>query len=339
MTMRVLHVVSLGPDGVAPEFMRQQISRLAEAGVESDVFAFAGSTYSRAPHHLPAELGALRTAIRGFRPDIVHAHWGSLLALLSAAGTLGGPPLVITFRGSDINPVPSERTARSLVRVACSQAAAGKAAAVICVSDELRGRLWAARGRASVIVDGVDLDRFRPQDAREARRALGWREDERVVLFNVGGRPIDKRLDLAEAAVAEASRVLGTDVRIEGLNGHLPHAIMPTLINAADCVLMTSDFEGSPNIVREALACDVPVVSVDVGDVRRWLHGAGTRLAARDAEALGGAVADLLRSGERPRLGRSKEMFSDIASRDAVLGVYRQVVSAPSSTSVTVTTS
>lgn len=337
--MRVLHVVSVGPDGLAPEFMRQQISCLTEAGFEGDIFAFAGATYARAPHRLPADLRALRREIRRFRPDIVHAHWGSLLALMSAAGTLAGPPLVITFRGSDINPVPSERAVRSFVRIACSQAATRRAAAVICVSDELRRRLWVAGHRASVIVDGVDLGRFVPQDRRDARRLLGWREDEHVVLFNVGNRPLVKRLDLAEAAVAEARNALGTAVRLERLSGHLPHAHMPALINAADCVLMTSDFEGSPNIVREALACDVPVVSVDVGDVQRWLGGVGTRVVARDAVQLGAAIAGLLRSGERPGLGPSKEMFSDVASRDAVINVYRNILPAPSSTAATVTMS
>jgi glycosyltransferase involved in cell wall biosynthesis len=100
---------------------------------------------------------------------------------------------------------------------------------------------------------------------------------------------------------------------------------------------MTSDFEGSPNIVREALACEVPVVSVDVGDVQRWLGGPGTRIVARDAARIGAAIADLLRSGERPSPGGLKEKFSDVASRDAVLDVYRQVLAEPSSSAATVT--
>jgi hypothetical protein len=94
------------------------------------------------PHKLPGGFAAIRREIRAFRPDIVHAHWGSLLAFATALASHGGPPLVITYRGSDINPVPSEPWLRRLIRVVCSQFAVLRVSAVICVSDELRERLW-----------------------------------------------------------------------------------------------------------------------------------------------------------------------------------------------------
>ena len=73
------------------------------------------------------------------------------------------------------------------------------------------------------------------------------------------------------------------------------HARMPDYYRAADCMLLTSDSEGSPNVVKEALACGVPVVSVDAGDVRFWLDRVpGCVVAERDPAALAAALECVL---------------------------------------------
>lgn len=325
MSLRVLHVVPVAPGGGTSGFTQRQIDRLAEAGVEGRVAFFAGAAMVTRLHRLPGAVAAIRQEMKTFQPDVVHAHWGSLLALASALASIGGPPLVISYRGSDINPVPSEARARSVIRVACSQAAALRAAAIICMSDELRGRLWWRRDRARVILDGTDLARFSPRPRDEARVIIGWPLDERVVLFNAGRSPEVKRLDLAEAAVTVARQRLGP-LRFEVMRGDVPYDEVPLRLNAADCVLMTSDFEGSPNIVREALACGTPVVSVPVGDVHRWLNGVeGTRIVERVPVAIGEAVAEVIGAGTRPDVGARARAFSEEASRDAVLDVYRRI--------------
>jgi len=102
---------------------------------------------------------------------------------------------------------------------------------------------------------------------------------------------------------------------------------VPLLLNASDCLLMTSDFEGSPNIVREALACNTPIVSVDVGDVRRWLVNLdGTRIVSRDPVEIARNVVDLISTGIRPAIGCRALQFSEESSTDAVLAVYNQVL-------------
>jgi hypothetical protein len=178
-----------------------------------------------------------------------------------------------------------------------------------------------------VIVDGVDLTRFSPRDRGEARALLGWNLEERTVLFNAGMSPQVKRLDLAEASVADARRRIGP-LRFEVMRGNVPHDQVPLLMNASDCVLMTSDFEGSPNMVREALACQTPVVSVAVGDVPGWLEGIpAARIVDRDPVKLGAAIAAVVTAGIRLDLGDRLNAFSDITSRDAVLDVYREAAS------------
>lgn len=326
MRLRVLHIVPLAPDGGTSVFVRRQIDRLSEAGVEGRSVLFGGAAMFLRPHQLPRRIVAIRREIRAFQPDIVHAHWGSLLGLASAIAATGGPPLVITYRGSDINPVPSEARIRSMIRVACSQLAALRASEIICVSEELRARLWSRRRPVKVVPDGTDLSLFRPIDKLEARRRLKWPLNRTVVFFYEGGRPDVKRRDLANSSLGEIRKSLA-DCRLEVMGLDVPRECVPLLLCAADCLLVTSDFEGSPNIVREALACNTPIVSVDVGDVRRWLTGVdGTKIVLRDPVEIGKVVVELIRAGIRPSIGCKASQFSEESSANAVLGVYRQVL-------------
>ena len=326
MTLRVLHVVPMVPDGGTSGFTQCQIDRLAEAGAEGRMVFFGGSAMLLQPHRLFIGIAAIHREIRMFQPDIVHAHWGSLLAFATALASFGGPPLVITYRGSDINPVPSEPWIRSLIRVVCSQLAVLRASAVICVSDELRERLWSRRGLVRIVPDGTDVSLFKPLDKLECRRKLNWPFDERVVFFYEGGRPEVKRRDLANASLEEARKLLGP-CKLEVMGSDVPHDRVPLLLNASDCLLMTSDFEGSPNIVREALACHIPIISVEVGDVRRWIAGLdGTRIVERDPAEIGRALAEIITSGIRPAAQLKTSQFSDESSKNAVLETYHQVL-------------
>jgi glycosyltransferase involved in cell wall biosynthesis len=210
-------------------------------------------------------------------------------------------PLVITYRGSDLNPAPAPFRAKCRAWIArgLSQLAALRAAHIVCVSAELRARLWWRRGRVTVLASGVDSRLFFPEPQRAARTRIGWPLEERVVLFNASYNPRVKRLDLARAAITAARRAL-PQLRMEIMNGGTPPEQVPALMNAADCLLVTSDSEGSPTVVQEALACNLPVVSVDVGDTRERLTGVShSRIVARDPEVLGAALAEILAHPER----------------------------------------
>jgi len=327
VTLRVVHVVPISHGGGTSGFIQRQIDKLAEAGVEGQVVYFSGSAMLSRPYLVLAGMTSIKRAISAFQPDIVHAHWGSLLALTTALASIGGPPLVITYRGSDINPVPSEPWLLSMTRIACSQLAIMRAAAIICVSDDLRRRLLLRNPLIQVIPSGTDLTLFKPMDKVAARKELNWPLDERVVFFYEGGRPEIKRRDLADAGLEEARKIIGP-CRLEVMGSDIPHDRVPILLNASDCLLMTSDYEGSPNIIREALACRTPIVSVDVGDVRHWLTNLdGTIIVNRDPHEIGRAIADIITSGIRPATELKILQFSDEASRDAILKIYYQVSS------------
>ena len=111
------------------------------------------------------------------------------------------------------------------------------------------------------------------------------------------------------------------------MNGGTPPERVPALMNAADCLLVTSDSEGSPTVVQEALACDLPVISVDVGDTRERLRGVShSRIVARDPEALGAALAEILAHPERSDgHGKVKEFCAQTIAAD-LRRIYEELV-------------
>jgi glycosyltransferase involved in cell wall biosynthesis len=235
--------------------------------------------------------------MKQFKPDMVHAQYGTMTSALCAV--LTPRRLVVTFRGSDLNPDHSISFIRSRLGRSLSQFSALRADRIVCVSQELKDRLWWRKSRADVIPSGVDTHVFYPQPRDEARRALGWNPSERVVLFNAGNDPLGKGLRIAEAAVEVARAAIGP-IRLLVSRGEIPPQQMPLHINASDCVLLASDYEGSPTIVQEAMACNVPVVTTNVGDVARRLRGVvPSRIVERSPERLGAALAEVLSFGQR----------------------------------------
>jgi glycosyltransferase involved in cell wall biosynthesis len=282
------------PQGPGFIFSKRQVVALRELGVPVATF-FLPSRQS-----LPVLLRAwrqFRREVRTFRPDVVHAHFGTMIAFFCAVSTRR--PLVVTYRGSDLNPVPSISRLRSVTGKLLSHIAAARAARIICVSPQLKARLRWGKDRATVIPNGVETRDFFPRPRDGARAELGWGVEERVVLFNGGMFPHKKRVDLAQAGVDVAESLCGR-IRFHVLDGQTSSSLVPTFMNAADCLVVTSDWEGSPDIVKEALACNLPIVSVDVGDVRERLEGVHpSRIVEREPAAIGRALAEILAQRER----------------------------------------
>jgi glycosyltransferase involved in cell wall biosynthesis len=324
--LRILFVV---PRALPMVFVRREADALRAAGHELQVFGF--DNRSHLPWQYVRQAWALRAAIRGARPDVVHAQFGKFNALLAACAA-GRVPLVITFRGTDINRNTRYSSLRSLVGLGASQLAAFAARGIVCVSREIRSKVRACRTRPSIVLPtGVDLDTFVPGERLAARRQLGYGADERIVLFNAGRNPAVKDPELAAAAVEEARRQVGA-LRFVVLDGTALPEDIPRYMNAADCLLVTSKTEGSPTVVQEAMACNLPVVSVDVGDVRERLEGvSGCAVVERDPVALGAAMAPLLRAPRRSD-GRAHAAELDVRAIAARLAdFYRTALTKSSS--------
>ena len=180
------------------------------------------------------------------------------------------------------------------------------------------------RARNTVLPNGVDTDLFRPIDRSVARRDVGWDVEARVVLFAGDPNLARKRYFLAEAAVERAR------AQLPNLQLHVAHRLtpdrIPLLMNAADCLLLTSSVEGSPNVVKEALMCNLPVVATPSGDVAELLSGVVPSFVCEASEiALSEALVECLRE---PRRSNGREVSGRLDARvvaEALLGIYEEL--------------
>ena len=244
------------------------------------------------------------------------------------AAQLTGIPLVITFHGSDLNNTANvDGIIRDAIGRFLSQISALKASRIICVSRDLVRKLWWKEKYSDIIPIGVDLQLFSPIPMTEAREQLHWNPESKVVLFN-STNPRVKRLDFAREIIAEVPKRI-PNLHFEVLTGDTPPDIIPLYLYASDCLLLCSLSEGSPMIVKEALACNLPIVSTDVGDVAERLEGVSpSEIVEDDRDRLAEALVRVLDQNQR---SNGREVIRNQASLDIVakkiIRVYENVLS------------
>ena len=258
--MKILILCSKNSGRIAP-FITDQVEALQKVGVVCDYFTVEGKGVKG---YLRNFIPMMRK-IREFQPDIIHAHYGlsGLLANLQRK-----VPVVTTFHGSDINNPKVLRYSKVSIILSAWN---------IFVSDK-NIQLAGVKGKFSLIPCGVDTDIFRPIERKPVREKLDLRESDHIVLFaGAFDNPV-KNPELAKEALAKVP-----DARLMELKGY-SRTQVAELMNAADVCLMTSHSEGSPQFIKEAMACGCPIVSVDVGDVAEILEGVeGCRIADKNA--------------------------------------------------------
>ena len=186
------------------------------------------------------------------KPDLIHAHYG--LSGMFAALQLK-KPLIITYHGSDLH-----HKKNSII----SSIASIFANYIIFVEKKLFNKiLIKPKNNFSIIPCGVNLDEFYPIDKNLARKKLGLSEDKIYIIFSSNFDNKIKNYSLAKSAIVELNN---NNIELIELKNKT-RAEINLLLNACNLLLITSLAEASPQIVKEAMACNCPIVATDVGDI------------------------------------------------------------------------
>ncbi|MBS0390161.1 MAG: glycosyltransferase family 4 protein [Proteobacteria bacterium] len=297
-------------------------------------------------------LGALPTIRRlqrqGFDFDLIDAHYfypDGVAASLLARWL--HKPFVVTARGSDLNLITQYAFPRKLILRAAAQAGAS-----IGVSQALMDRLaelGADRSKLNTLRNGVDLERFVPEDRTEARQRLGLPVQGQYLL-SVGNLVELKGHHIAiesltqlpgvtlliagagpeEGALKALAQRLGVAERVRWA-GVVPQADLKWWYSAADALVLCSSREGWANVLLEAMACGTPVVATNICGTPEVVSSpaAGTLMASRDAQALAAAWQHLhSQMPSRQQTRAFAHTFSWDATTQGQLQLFRRVADA-----------
>ncbi|MBK8846578.1 MAG: glycosyltransferase [Bacteroidetes bacterium] len=291
--LTILFVIPGSPEGNSMIFSKRQARQLEEAGHKVVVFYLQerGGIMD-----LVRQTKLVKAQIKQHNPDVVHAHYGTFTAMVVALCRF--KRTIITYQGSDLNMLRSEPWLKEVVAKLFSQLASIQAYKVICVSKKLRQKLIFARSKCSIIPMGVDLEQYYPIPMQEARNQLRWTIDAKIILFNYNNAAV-KRIDIAQQATALVQQQM-PDLQLHVLDGKVEYEKLLLMYNASNCLLMCSDSEGSPTMIKEAMACNLPVVSSDAGDIFENIKATNpVAMCKQQAEDIASGIIQVVNKNQR----------------------------------------
>ncbi len=253
----------------------------------------------------------LRAFLRTNQFDVIHAHysWSAFVASLA-----GARPLVVSLMGSDIK-------AKTIFKILIRIFAALSWHTVIVKSHDA----WVSLGlkKANIIPNGVDFERFKPIEKDTALEVTKWDKLKKHVLFAANPSREEKNFPLAKKAFDNMNY---PNAELHFLSG-ISNELVPYYYNSSDVVLLTSLWEGSPNVIKEAMACNIPVVATDVGDIKTVIGGIeGCYVSPFDAAKLAIGLKNALVFSCRTR-GRSSISHLNSASvAQELIRLYKNVL-------------
>jgi glycosyltransferase involved in cell wall biosynthesis len=297
-------IVCSGNKGSINPFITEQVKALNRIGIRTEYYVITGKGFSGYLKHF----FKLNRAIRKSKSDIVHAHYGlsGLLAVFQRS-----VPVVITFHGSDVH----QKKVRAL-----SKLAARLSAYNILVEKSFAEKLGLA-GNYIVLPCGVDMDVFNPVSKPEARALLNYTSDEHLVLFSSSFTNKVKNYPLAQSAV---EKLPGTKlIELKSFTREQVNLLM----SAADALLLTSFNEGSPQVVKEAMACNLPVIATPVGDVAEILDGIeGNYIVPYNPDVISSMLKMVLGKKIRPNNRQKIKSYDNVRIAKIIRRIYCDVL-------------
>ena len=240
-------------------FLGEFFKHINSIGVTTEIYKISNRSFL----NWVKDLLRIKKILSDTNFDIIHTHWGYNFIYSFCFSY----PQVITFHGSDLN-IPKTWTVRNIIIHLLSRLATIFSNYNIFVSGDLSKFNKNKPLKSSVVPMGVNLEKFFPDDKIECRKKLKLPLNKNLILFGGNTTQPVKRYYLAK----KAFKNLDDNYHLINLN-YNSYEFMPLYINASDMLLMTSSSEGSPMMIKEAIACDIPVVSTNVGDVRKIISG------------------------------------------------------------------
>lgn len=299
-------IVARCKDGRYAPFITEQVEALERQGVECRFLGIRQKGIWGYFRQLPV---FWRDIFR-YHPDIIHAHYGLCGVLANLQKRI---PVVTTYHGSDINSPRVLRLSRIAIR---------RSRFNIFVS---RGNVDIAKpqGEYALIPCGINLDDYPTIEQAEARRIMGLDPSLKYVLFSGSFDNYVKNAPLAQ----EVIRLIPQATLVE-LKGY-SRSQVAILMQAVDALLMTSFMEGSPQVIKEAMACGCPIVSVDVGDVKERIEGIpGCYVVSRDVDSIARKVREAIYfHGKTPGREVIKSMgLSNDYIASQIIAIYNSLV-------------
>lgn len=254
--MKILHITCNYPTVEHPVFgifVKEQIESLQSIGVDCDIYFSNGKEEGGMKAHR-ASIDKVRKMLKKSHYDVIHCHHSiSALILLLAGGAFHNNCVVSyqndptrEFGGSKLFSILYPFFNRIIIKNTSP---------------------YLQKKKVVYLPNGTNASFFKPLGKVDCRKELGWDLNRRYILYmdsNAGTRT-QKRYDRYQEVLAILRKDYDNIESIELTN--TPREKIPVYMNACDLHLMTSDFEGSPNSVKECLCCNTPVVSTDVGNV------------------------------------------------------------------------
>jgi teichuronic acid biosynthesis glycosyltransferase TuaC len=320
--MRVLFVSSGNIKNQIGIVVGNQAKSLVNSGADVSFFLVVGSGF----YGYLRNVWRLKRYLAHNKVDVVHAHYG--LCGFVACLAKGRRKLVISFMGSDLIVKRAESNFWKLWLIKqISLWASKRADQVIVKSQEMKAQLPFSNG-VVVIPNGVDMSLFSPMDKDICRKKLGWSTNDFIILFLANPKRVEKNFDLANKGVQIFKEKIGdSGERVQFIVTHdVKNEELPLYYNGADVLLLTSIYEGSPNVIKEAMACNCSIISTKVGDVPFLLdQTSGNILIDQKEEQLALALIKLFSQDEVFVNSRSRLLgleLSDIQVASKLKSIY-----------------
>lgn len=303
----IVLVVARCKNGKYAPFITEQVEALKQQGVVCRYFGIN----NRGIWGYLKHIRGFQQAIQDFRPDVIHAHYG-LSGLL--ANSQRRIPVVTTYHGTDINDKRLLRLSKWSIHVSAFN---------VFVSPENVRLARPPHDRYALVPCGINLNDYPYMDKSQARKALGWEQDLHYILFSGAFDNQIKNAPLAQSAVKQLENT--SLIELKGYS----RSQVAQLMNAADALVMTSFTEGSPQVIKEAMACGCPIVSVDVGDVKGLTDGIdGCYVAERTPESVASCLRQAIAFGKKTegrKVIETRGLTNDIVAKK-LLGIYNSVI-------------